>query len=153
MTERLYIAEAGRKGKGVFARVSLLPGTLVIEFSGREGWIWNLPREDWEYALQVDFDRYVLPVRGSPGWFLNHSCDPNCVLSGKSEVRTWRRIAAGEELTLDYSTNVGWEGFEMVCDCRAEKCRQVIKSYNHLSQALKERYGKNVSPYLLGVRG
>jgi hypothetical protein len=97
----------------------------------------------------VDYDRYIVPPRGSPGWFLNHSCDPNCVLSGRSEVRSRRRIAGGEELTIDYSTNVGWDGFEMSCRCGSANCRGVIRSYAFLPEELKKRYGRNVSPFLL----
>jgi len=123
--EQLYIAEAGEKGRGVFARRGIPPGRLVMSFRGRERWIWDIPRADWEYTLQVDYDRYILPERGSPPWFLNHSCDPNCVLSGRSGVLSWRAIVGGEELTIDYSTNVGWDAFEMLCHCGSESCRRI----------------------------
>ncbi len=125
----------------------------MIRFDGREDWIWKIPRELWEHTLQVDYDRYILPRRGSPGWFLNHSCDPNCVMAGRAEVRSRRAIAKDEELTIDYSTNVGWDEFEMECRCGSSDCRTVIRSYRYLSPALKKRYGKNVSPFLLEASG
>jgi SET domain-containing protein len=148
----LYIAEAGKKGRGVFARRHISRGVVVICFRGKEEWIWDIARTDWEYTLQVDYDRYVLPQRGSPGWFLNHSCDPNCVLDGRLEVKSWRRIERGEELTIDYSTDVGWDGFEMVCHCGSENCRGLIRSYAFLPGELKEKYGQNVAPFLLERR-
>jgi len=73
-------------------------------------------------------------------------------LSGRVQVRTWRRIAGGDEVTIAYSTNVGWDGFEMECHCGSEGCRGVVRSYSSLSDELKKRYGRNVSPYLLVAR-
>ncbi len=145
----LYIAAAGQRGRGVFAGKRIPPGEPVFRFSGHEDWIWRIPRELWEHTLQVDYDRYILPRRNSPGWFLNHSCDPNCVLAGRVEVRSWRAIARDEELTIDYSTNVGWDEFEMECRCGSGNCRTVVRSYRYLPRALKKRYGENVSPFLL----
>jgi len=152
VAQELYIAKAGSKGKGVFAQEDIPRGRVVIKFDGDENWIWNIPRIDWEYALQVDFDRYVLPRRESPGWFLNHSCNPNCILASECQVKSWRRISKGEELTIDYSTNVGWDEFEMICVCGSEGCRKLVRSYKYLPGHLKEKYGRHVSPYLLRKR-
>jgi hypothetical protein len=152
VTQELYIADAGPRGKGVFAGRDIPRGRVVISFGGDEDWIWNIPRADWEYALQVDYDRYILPRRGSPAWFINHSCHPNCVLVSRSDVKSWRKISRGEEVTIDYSTNVGWDEFEMVCACGSEGCRKLVRSYIFLPDDLKKRYGRNVSPYLLEKR-
>ena len=152
MEPELFIAETGRKGKGVFAQVDIPRGRLVIRFDGAENWVWDIPQVYWEYSLQVDYDRYILPSRESTGWFLNHSCDPNCVLTSRSEVKSWRRISKGEELTIDYSTNVGWDEFEMVCACASENCRKLVRSYKYLPDHLKKKYGRNISPYLLRKR-
>jgi SET domain-containing protein len=134
----------------VFTLRSIPTGQLVITFSGREDWIWNIERELWDHTLQVDYNRYLLPRRNSPGWFLNHSCEPNCVLAGRTAVRSWRPIMKGEEITIDYSTNVGWNGFAMKCLCGTRGCRKVISSYDFLTPEIKRKYGRNVSPYLLG---
>jgi len=137
---------------GVFASADIPEGAVIVRYGGKARWIWDIPGSLWDRCLQVGYDRYVVPTRGSFGWFLNHSCDPNCVIRGEREVAALREIAKGEELTFDYSTNVGWSGFRMECRCGAKNCRRTIGSYWQLSGGLKKRYGRNVSPYLLRSR-
>ncbi len=145
----LRIGSAGAKGKGVFALRRIEPGELVWDYFGEERWIKDIPRALWRYCFQVDYDRYVVPEKGSAGWFMNHSCDPNCVILGRTKVVALRRIEAEEEVTFDYSTDVGWEGFSMACKCGAKSCRKTIRSYAHLPEDLKGRYGACVSAFLL----
>jgi SET domain-containing protein len=146
---RFRIGDAGVKGKGVFAAVPLAPADLVWDYEGEEKWIWDIPERLWQYTFQVDTDRYVLPEEGSVGWFLNHSCEPNCVILGRTRILALGSIEAGDELTFDYSTNVGWDGFAMPCECGSRGCRRVVRSYRYLSPELKARYGACVSRFLL----
>lgn len=124
-------------------------GELVTKYSGVARWVWDIPAHLWQHCFQVGFDRYVLPRRGSPGWYVNHSCDPNCLIRGAREVVTRRPIRRGEELTIDYSTNVGWEGYSLSCACGARNCRRIVTSYGHLNAKLKREYGNKVSRFLL----
>lgn len=149
MDPRLRIGEAGAKGKGVFAVAALKPGDTVWDYQGEEKWVWDIPEALWKYTFQVDPDKYVLPEEGSVGWYLNHSCSPNCVILGRTRIVALRTIEAGEELTFDYSTNVGWDGFAMVCACGSPECRHLVRSYRYLSPELKARYGACVSRFLL----
>ena len=147
---KLRIGDAGAKGKGVFATEELHAGDLVIDYTGTDQWIWDIPEELWPYTFQVDYDRYVLPERDSFGWYLNHSCEPNCVILGRTRIVALSTIEKGEEVTIDYSTNVGWDGFAMVCHCGSRNCRGTIRSYRYLDPQLKGRYGACVSRFLLG---
>ncbi|MGA2665610.1 MAG: SET domain-containing protein-lysine N-methyltransferase [Nitrososphaerales archaeon] len=149
MTERLRIGDAGAKGKGVFAAARIDPGGLVWDYGGKEQWISEIPESLWEFAFQVDYDRYVVPEEGSVGWYMNHSCEPNCVIMGRTRVVALRTIEPGEEVTFDYSTNVGWDGFAMRCACGAPECRKLVRSYRYLSPGLRARYGACVSRFLL----
>ncbi len=149
---KLRIGPAGRKGRGTFAATRIEPGELVWDYAGEERWIKEIPKRVWRYCFQVDYDRYVLPASGSPGWFMNHSCEPNCVIMGRTRVVALRRIEPGEEVAFDYSTNVGWEGFSMKCGCGAKGCRKVVRSYQSLPEDLKGRYGACVSAFLLPAR-
>lgn len=146
---KLRIGDAGPKGKGVFAEETIQPGDLVYDYQGLEQWIWEIPQDLWQYCFQVDYDRYVLPEKGSPGWYLNHSCEPNCVIIGRTRIIALNRIEGGEELTFDYSTNTGWDGFSMKCACGSPSCRGVVRSYRYLQPELKARYGALVSHFLL----
>jgi uncharacterized protein len=149
MSPGLKIGDAGAKGKGVFAAGPIEPGEAVYEYTGGEQWIWDIPQENWQYTFQVGYDRYILPEPDTPGWYLNHSCDPNCVIMGRTRIVALRRVEAGQEVTIDYSTNVGWDGFVMKCGCGSAECRRVIRSYRYLSSELKGRYGACVSRFLL----
>jgi SET domain-containing protein len=145
----LRIGEAGAKGKGVYAERRIEPGELVWDYAGVEKWIKEIPQRLWPYCFQVDHDRYVVPKKGSAGWFLNHSCEPNCVIMGRTKIVALRRIEPGEEITFDYSTNVGWEGFSMDCECGKKGCRKTVRGYAFLSDDTKGHYGACVSGYLL----
>jgi SET domain-containing protein len=145
----LRVGDAGVRGKGVYADRRIDPGELVWDYAGDEKWITEIPSRLWRYCFQVDYDRYVVPEEGSAGWFLNHSCEPNCVIMGRTKIVALRRIEPGEEITFDYSTNVGWEGFSMECKCGKKSCRKVVRSYGFLSEELKGRYGACVSGFLL----
>ena len=145
--------KAGHKGLGVFAARSIARGTRVISYRGKARGISEIPKWQWDHAVQVDYDRYVVPRPGSPGWCINHSCDPNCVIQGGRDLAVVRDIGKGEELNFDYSTNVGWRGFLMPCRCGSETCRGVVLSYDHLGEAAKRKYDGKVSPFLLRPRG
>jgi hypothetical protein len=145
----LRISPAGGKGDGVFALAEIPAGTVVVNFGGKERWIWDIPKHLWKRCFQVGYDRYVVPSRGSFGWYLNHSCEPNCAIRGERQIVTLRSILPGEELTFDYSTNVGWNGYSMDCSCGARACRESIGSYWSLDEGTRRKYGRSVSAYLL----
>ena len=145
----LRVGDAGAKGMGVFAARAIEPAEVLWDYAGEERWIKDIPTEVWQHCFQVDYDRYVVPEKGSPGWFMNHSCEPNCVIMGRTRIVALLRIEPGDEVTFDYSTNVGWEGFSMECKCGKRRCRRVVKCYSSLPEELKGRYGACVSEFLL----
>jgi hypothetical protein len=149
----LRIGAAGAKGRGVYAARRIELGELVWDYAGEERWIKEIPKKLWRYCFQVDYDRYVVPEKGSAGWFMNHSCDPDCVIMGRTRIVALRRIEAGEEVTFDYSTDVGWDGFSMRCKCGTDGCRKVVRSYRFLPDELKGHYGACVSAFLLRKLG
>jgi uncharacterized protein len=148
-SQTLRIGDAGPKGKGVFAAKRIDPADIVWDYSGDESSIQDIPPELRQHFFQVDYDRCVVPGKGTPGWFMNHSCEPNCVIMGRTRIVTLRRIEPGEEVTFDYSTNVGREEFSMECKCGTNSCRKVVRSYGFLPEELKGRYGACVSEFLL----
>ena len=141
------VGDAGPKGRGVFAAGRVARSTTIATFRGAPKWVWDIPKELWPYAIQVDYDRYVVPRRNSVGWYINHSCDPNCVMSGLSIVAE-RDVKSGEELTFDYSTDVDWAGFRMACSCGSCRCRREIRAYRFLPEELRRRYGRSVAPFI-----
>ena len=142
------IGDCGPKGRGVFATRLIPAATRVATYGGKTKWIWDIPQDKWPHTFQVGYDRYRVPKRNSVGWLINHSCDPNCVVSGMSIV-TARDVQRGEELTFDYSSDVDWPGFAMVCRCGSASCRGVVKAYRFIPRSVKLRYGSHVAPYIL----
>ena len=132
----------------MFAAGPIKESTAIGTFRERPKWIWDIPHEIWPYTIQVDYDRYVVPRKGGPVWYINHSCDPNCVISGMGIVSR-RAIEEGEELTFDYSTDVDWPGFSMACSCGSPKCRKVVGAYRFLPPRVKRSYGRQVAPFIL----
>jgi len=136
---KLYRVGRARTGLGLFATADIPSGKLLIEYSGvriptREAREIDKRRAN-KYLFEID-NRWT--IDGSPrsnlARYVNHSCDPNTEAEsnrGRMMFRTVRKIAAGEEITLDY----GEEHMELYfgpggcrCDvCRAEKRRKRLK--------------------------
>jgi SET domain len=55
---------------------------------------------------------------------INHSCAPNAQLGPRRQVLALHDIAAGEEVTIDYSTTECDPSWHMTCGCRTDNCRQ-----------------------------
>src|SRR5207342_3049418 len=106
----LILKPSGIEGVGVFAATPIKKGDRVPLFPGDDSKI--IPRHE-NAGLPKEYFRYHVPDRDekwwgptdyhrmSIGWYLNHSHTPNIdVLDG---YKALRKIAAGEELTIDYS--------------------------------------------------
>ena len=127
---KLYRA---RTGLGLFATVDIPSGKLLIEYTGtriptREAREIDRRRAN-KYLFEID-NRFTIDgsARSNLARYVNHSCDPNTEAEsnrGRMMFRTVRKIAQGEEITLDY----GEEHMELyfgpagcLCDaCKAAK--------------------------------
>ncbi|MBI3877679.1 MAG: SET domain-containing protein-lysine N-methyltransferase [Verrucomicrobia bacterium] len=114
-------------GTGVFASEAFSKGARVLEYTGeRISQAESLRRceaqNDYIFALD---DEWNLDgnVPWNPARFINHSCAPNCDAE-RVEGRIWivarRNIAAGEELTFNYSYDLT-DYREHPCRCGAEE--------------------------------
>lgn len=92
--------------------------------------------------FQVGHDLFLPPYGGLDD-FTNHSCDPNCGLrvdSSGFDMIALRDIAAGEELTYDYSTHQEHPQEDMICQCGTPACRGVVRSFSTLPDGQRRRY-------------
>lgn len=126
---RLRVARSRIHRWGVYADQTIPAGRKVVEYAGekinrREA----KRREDTHYLFELD--KYWTidgAVGGSGAEFINHSCDPNLatrILRGHILYFSRRRIAKGEELTVDY--NFDWDAERMKCACGSKRCRGTI---------------------------
>jgi SET domain-containing protein len=123
------VRDAGAKGCGVYARRTFEQGEFI--FRRRHTRILraaDLDRAtDWEriHLCELGFDRFG--VLAPPGCYLNHSCDPNAMCHGV-KVFAWRRLAKGEEITIDYRLNAFDDGETWPCACGAATCTGTVES-------------------------
>lgn len=67
-----------------------------------------------------------------PGLIFNHSCRPNAVFKGRSDLVAFREIKSGEEICYDYSATVPSENdwvMSIACRCSSKKCRGMIGNW------------------------
>ena len=117
----LFIAEAGKKGRGVFTS-NTIPANTIIE----ESPVIVLSPEDRKRIEETELYYYIFEWgddvdHGAVGLgyisMYNHSSPSNCeyVMDYESKtiiVQTVRQIEPGEELTINYSA--GWDDWQPV---------------------------------------
>ena len=100
-------------------------------------------------SIQVEEDLYLVSDEmPEPGDMLNHSCDPNCGLSGSTVLVAMRDIAEGEELTFDYAMCDASDYDEFACLCGQATCRQVVTGADWRDPVIQARYSGWFSAYL-----
>jgi hypothetical protein len=124
--DRLIRVGETHVGRGVFARRAIKAGIVLGEVHGEH--LDDHPA-DSSYVMELPSGRLLDPA--APLRFVNHSCDPNCELfywegdaENPQEDRLWmqtiRPIAAGAELSIDYS----WPADAAIpCRCGTPQCR------------------------------
>jgi SET domain-containing protein len=116
---------------GVYAAEAIPARRKVIEYTGErisrvEARRRGLGPQTYLFTL----DSYWTvdgAVGGSGAEYINHSCDPNLrasIVRGHILYISRRKIAAGEELTVDYHFSRKIE--DVPCLCGASKCRGTI---------------------------
>lgn len=125
-------------GAGVYARVSILQGTRIVEYVGERVTKAEAARREHQrlerqrrgedssvYIFELN-KRHDLDGRteGNVARLINHSCTPNCrseTHRGHIWIIAQRDIPEGEELTFDYGYGYN-EWRQHPCRCGAKKC-------------------------------
>ena len=98
------------------------------------------PSAPYVDTITVDEDAHLVLPSGSVVHFCNHSCDPTAWHAGLYELTARRDLDLDEELTIDYGTHSGADGFVMTCRCGARECRGRISSEDWRLPVLQDRY-------------
>ena len=144
--EQKHLIEVRRsriQGWGIYALKKLRKGQRIIEYIGER----IHPRQEQSryeeeanrrhHTFLFSVSRYTTidgGVGGNESRFINHSCDPNCEAINDGRrifIHAARDIAAGEELTYDYSYDIrGDQSHALkqyyVCHCKSDNCRGTI---------------------------
>jgi hypothetical protein len=110
-------------GRGLFATAPIPAGTAVFRFA-------------------------AAPTSPSQLQTLNHSCDPNLWWTDGHTLVARRDIAAGDELTCDYSTWIADPGFLLRCHCGSSRCRQMVTGDDWQIPELQATYAGHWAPAL-----
>ena len=156
--ERLVQRGSGIDGTGLFCTHDIDSGEVVLRLGGRLVDSSTLvalidatiddPEAVYVDTITIDEDAHLVMPPATPVHFVNHSCDPNLWHVGPYEIAARRAIAAGDELTVDYGTNSGADGFAMECRCGSPRCRTTITNDDWRIAALQVEYGDHWTPAL-----
>lgn len=136
------------EGRGLFADRPHEPGELVHRLGGRRATTLGVAariamrRIRWDDPLQIGRVTYL--VLDPVSLAANHSCDPNLGLRGQGDLVALRTIAAGDELTYDYSMTVPRSiftlGWRLACACSAARCRGDVGNLDTVPVDTLRRY-------------
>ena len=108
--------------------------TIVEQFQGKVSSLEKIPESKIGYAILITKGNWMLPETNSK--YINHSCNPNCIIDEMLQVCTIREVKMGEELTISYNTvyqneDPGyWDSrWSFKCECKSEKCQGIINKY------------------------
>lgn len=153
LTDKAHARPAGEKGWGSFAVHPIAAGETVAAFAG---WVVprrilaGLPADRQSRSIQIDDDLYmVADVTPEAGDMLNHSCEPNCGVSGSILIVAKRDIAVGEELCFDYAMCDASDYDEFMCLCGEPTCRGVVTGSDWRQPELQRKYAGFFSSYLV----
>lgn len=150
--EDVAVARSATAGHGLFATAAIPQGTAVSRLGGRLISTAELREllagSDYVDSIVVDDDRHLLLAPGSPNRFGNHGCEPNLWWTDQYTLSARRDIAAGEELTSDYSTSTADPQFLLRCHCESYRCRQMVTGDDWRIPELQKAYARHWLPYL-----
>ncbi len=150
--DRVYVGPWTIGGRGVFAARYFSTGEMIAPIvTVREISADSLLRENENREHCTYVDGRVLLV-AEPLCFTNHSSDPNAYESFngmRSNLKTRRHVAEGEEITVDYLINNEC-GDCWVCRCGATRCRgETEPSFFHLPIAIQREYAPLLAEWLI----
>ena len=137
----------------MFAISPFKPGETVViwggTFVGKDEA--ERARAQGKLVMQLDDDLYSVEERGEdPTYFMNHSCDPNVWMADTVTLVARRKVAPGEELTVDYAlfeanehVIYGWE-----CVCGLPYCRKRVTGRDWRLPELQGRYAEHFLPLI-----
>lgn len=106
VTSEYVKVRRSRTGLGLFALRDIPAGRRLVEYLGTVITDEEADRKGGKYLFDLGDGRTLDGrTRDNPARYVNHSCRPNAearVTGRRVWVWSLRRIAAGEELTIDY---------------------------------------------------
>jgi uncharacterized protein len=150
--KHLKIGKSLISAKGILAQENIKKGEIIAYVRGPKKHLWVHTKQDAN--LGPNWIGMSARVWVDPSWpfnYINHSCNPNGGIQGKTRFRAMRDIRKGEEITMDYSTTECSPLWEMKCLCGEKNCRKTIRSIQFLTRARFNSYLPFVPTYFKKV--
>lgn len=158
LSPKVEVHSSGIHGKGMFSKVSISQGEIVVIWGGKYVSKSQADRARMSNPVlrvqQIDddvFEVFSKETAGTdPTYFQNHSCDPNTWMEDEVTISARRNIQVGEELTIDYAMFEANESYVVTesCVCAAPICRKRITGGDWRLPELQKRYGNHFSPLI-----
>ena len=144
MNPKLVVREAGKCGKGVFAKEEIKKDERLAIFGG---YVLTLKEESQllekfqDTGVQIA-ENFVLTTRGQKEDTdcFNHSCEPNAGFNGQIFLVAMRDITVGEQIVIDYAMVLFGDGYRLQCLCEAQKCRGYVTAADWKRPELQNKY-------------
>lgn len=150
--EICYTAQTSNTGKGVFAARDITAGEHIFDFEGALVTAdYDIDYDTGDRWVGIGKNQWINTNPSNPGYYINHSCQPNAGLKDVASVYAIKDIAKDEEIVFDYSTSEEDPFWQMECNCGAENCRVIIKNIQSLSQQTFNSYLPFITDYFQGV--
>ena len=123
--EDIIVKNSKIHGKGVFANRDFRKGDVVVKHRLKELSVeeYNKLSSREKHFVGIDKKKCLLFL--PPARYVNHSCNPNTKVKGKTDVAI-KNILKGEEITTYYKDD--YVQFKMACNCGSKNCRGIIKN-------------------------
>ena len=129
--QAVEVRKSLKHGNGLFAKKDFKKGEVVYSLElGRvvnRSDIQSLSAEDKKHLDQIEEGKFE--VIQFPGYYVNHSCDPNIeerVEEGRRSGYAIKDIRAEEEVAVDYDKSA-YIQVPFECNCGSKNCRKVIQ--------------------------
>lgn len=121
-----YEVRRASAGRGLFATITFKRNEKIIQYVGEEV-LFETARNS-KYLIEVDETTVIDgSCHSNKARYINHSCKPNAqayIVDRDVFIYARRRIAPGEEITIDYGEDY-WKEHIASKGCRCAPCSEV----------------------------
>jgi hypothetical protein len=146
--EKTYIVIKNGK-RAVYAKQLIKKNAHVFRISG------PIVRYAFEPNYSIGYqwfaigkNAWIVPLRHTPWWAIQHSCEPNVGVIGRDTVVAMRDIQPDEELFVDDSSIEADPKWTRTCECDSPHCRGSIRSVQFLTPELFKQYKSYMPTFL-----
>lgn len=146
LSDKVYLKTSGIEGTGIFTAHTINEGEIVSAFGGKIytfSEIYSMPEDSFiaETATQISNEFFLGPLCEDckeAGFFINHSCEPNCYVFESVLLISLRKISPDEEITFDYATCHN-KTLDFECKCESTNCRKFISNNDYLDPEFQNK--------------